>query len=128
MPKIKTVNFCKFQNDLKKSKFINDIKLVVTEKLKEINMQQFRTNPELILIVCQIVWNACNDLKIKDDDLDKKQLVLDILTPLLTYSPADIALVKSQIEYIVNNNQIIIVKNSTRVFKAVWNFIKKKVG
>lgn len=128
MPKIKTVNFCKFQNDLRKSKFINDIKLVVTEKLKEINMQQFRTNPELILIVCQIVWNACNDLKIKDDDLDKKQLVLDILTPLLTYSPADIALVKSQIEYIVNNNQIIIVKNSTRVFKAVWNFIKKKVG
>ena len=128
MPKIKTVNFCKFQNDLRKSKFINDIKLVVTEKLKEINMQQFRKNPELILIVCQIVWNACNDLKIKDDDLDKKQLVLDILTPLLTYSPADIALVKSQIEYIVNNNQIIIVKNSTRVFKAVWNFIKKKVG
>ena len=60
-------------------------------------MQQFRTNPELILIVCQIVWNACNDLKIKDDDLDKKQLVKDILTPLLSYSPADIALVKSQI-------------------------------
>lgn len=128
MPKIKTVNFCKFQNDLRKSKFINDIKLVVTEKLKEINMQQFRTNPELILIVCQIVWNACNDLKIKDADLDKKQLVLDILTPLLSYSPVDIAVVKAQIEFIENNNQIIIIKNSTRVFKAVWNFIKKKVG
>jgi hypothetical protein len=66
-------------------------------------------------------------LKIKDDDLDKKQLVLDILTPLLSYSPADVATVKTQIEYIVNNNQIIIVKNSTRLLKAVWSFIKKKV-
>jgi hypothetical protein len=127
MPKIKTVKFCKFKNDLLKSKFITDIKTVVTEKLKEINIQQFRTNPELVLIVCNVVWNACNDLKIKDDDLDKKQLVLDILTPLLSYSPADVALVKTQIEYIVNNNQIIIVKNSTRLLKAVWSFIKKKV-
>jgi hypothetical protein len=127
MPKIKTVKFCKFRNDLLKSKFINDIKTVVSEKLKEINIQQFRTNPELVLIVCQIVWNACNDLKIKDDDLDKKQLVLDILTPLLSYSPADVATVKTQIEYIVNNNQIIIVSTSTRVFKGAWNFLKKKL-
>ena len=81
----------------------------------------------MVLIVCNLVWNACNDLKIKDDDLDKKQLVLDILTPLLSYSPADVATVKTQIEYIVNNNQIIIVKNSTRLLKAVWSFIKKKV-
>ena len=40
--------------------------------------------------MCNIVWNACNDLKIKEDDIYKKQLIIEILTPLLAYTPIDI--------------------------------------
>jgi hypothetical protein len=125
MPKITSSKFCKFENELLKSKFVTDIKNSVHEKLKEINIQQFRTNPELIKIVCNIIWNACNDLKIKEDDLDKKQLVIDILTPLLVYTPVDVAIVKTQIDYVINNNQIVIVKNSYKIAKSVFNFFKR---
>lgn len=81
----------------------------------------------MIKIVCNIIWKACNDLKIKEDDLDKKQLVIDILTPLLGYTPTDIATVKTQIDYVINNNQIVIVKNSFKIAKSVWNFFKRTV-
>jgi hypothetical protein len=128
MPKITSSRFCKFENELLKSKFVIDIKNSVQDKLKEINIQQFRTNPELIKIVCNIIWNACNDLKIKEDDLDKKQLVIDILTPLLGYTPSDILFVKTQIDYVINNNQIVIIKNSFKIAKSVWRFFKRTVS
>ena len=127
MPKITSQRFCKFQNDLLKSKFITDIRNVVTERLNEIDVAQFRTNPDLILVVCNVIWNACVDLKVKEEDIDKKQLVIDILQPLLNYTPTDIETVKSQIDYIVNHNQIIIIKSSTKIVKGLVNFVKKKL-
>jgi hypothetical protein len=127
MPKITSQRFCKFQNDLLKSKFITDIRNVVTERLNEIDVVQFRTNPDLILVVCNVIWNACVDLKVKEEDIDKKQLVIDILQPLLNYTPTDIETVKSQIDYIVNHNQIIIIKSSTKIVKGLVNFVKKKL-
>jgi len=127
MPKITSQRFCKFQNDLLKSKFITDIRNVVTERLNEIDVVQFRTNPDLILVVCNVIWNACVDLKVKEEDIDKKQLVIDILQPLLNYTPTDIETVKSQIDYIVNHNQIIIIKSSTKIVKSLVNFVKKKL-
>jgi hypothetical protein len=126
MPKITSQSFCKFQNDLLKSKFITEIRNVVSERLNEIDVSQFRTNPDLILVVCNIIWNACIDLKVKEEDIDKKQLVIDILQPLLNYTPTDIETVKSQIDYIVNHNQIIIIKSSTKIVKGLVNFVKKK--
>jgi hypothetical protein len=105
---------------------MTDIKNCVVEKLKEIDISKFRTSPDLVLIVCNIVWNACTDLKIKED-VDKKQLVLDILQPILNYTPAETQIVKQQIEYCINHNQIILIKNSTKLFKSAWKFLKKKV-
>ncbi len=119
MAKIKSSSFCKFENDLLKSKFITDIKNVVTERLQEIDVSKFRTSPDLILIVCNIIWNACADLKIKDEDIDKKQLVIDILSPILNYSPNDIQVVRAQVDYIINHNQIVIIKNSTKILKGL---------
>jgi hypothetical protein len=127
MPRITSQSFCKFENDLLKSKFITDIRNVVTERLNEIDVAQFRTNPDLILVVCNVIWNACVDLKVKEEDIDKKQLVIDILQPLLNYTPTDIETVKSQIDYIVNHNQIIIIKSSTKIVKGLVNFVKKKL-
>jgi hypothetical protein len=127
MPKITSDKFVKFKNELLKSKLINDIKNVVNEKLKEIELGQFRTSPELVLMVANIIWNCCEDLKMKEEDLDKKQLLLDVLQPLLNLTPHELDATKSHLDYIINHNQIVIIKNSTKVFKCVWNFVKKKV-
>jgi len=127
MPKITSDKFVKFKNELLKSKLINEIKYVVNERLKEIEVLRFRMSPELVLVVANIVWNCCQDLKIKEDDLDKKKIIIEILQPLLNLTQNEIDTTKSQIDYIINHNQIIIIKNSTKVFKNVWNFIKKKV-
>lgn len=127
MPKISSDKHCKFQNDLLKSKFITDIKNVVKNKLSEIDIMQFRTSRELTLIVCNVIWNACEDLRIKEDDFDKKQLVVDILTPILQLSPSEIDSLKNQIDYVVNHNQIVIIKNSTKLIKGAWKLVKKKL-
>ena len=62
-----------------------------------------------------IVWNACNDLKIKENDIYKNQLVIEIVTSLLAYTPIDIVNVQNQIDYIINNNQIFIIKDSYKI-------------
>jgi hypothetical protein len=127
MPKIVTAEFCKYKNNLLNSKYFNDIKAVLAEKLNEINVTQYRLNLELIVLACNVVWNSCKDLKLKKEDIDKKQLTIDILTQLYVYTPAEVLIIKEHIDFIVNNKMIVIVKLSKRIYKGVWNWFKKKV-
>lgn len=114
-----------FKNDLLLSQFMTMIKNEIESKMKAIDLNKFRTNPDLVLITCDIVWNACSDLAISDSDLNKQQLALDVLTNLCCYTPVEIANCKDQITYIVNHNQITIVKDSN--ISKVWKLFKKGI-
>jgi hypothetical protein len=115
-----------FKNDLLKSKSLKDLKALVIDKLKEIDISKFKMDPELTLMVCDIVWNICVDFKIKDD-FNKIQLVIDILQPLFNYNPNEVEQIKTQITFFINNNQITIISKSKKIMTKFLKFIKKKV-
>jgi len=79
---------------------------------------------ELVKLVCSIVENLVdngNPLKI-----DKNQLVCDIFKTIFNLNPQEYDIVKNQIQYIYNNNQIIKIPFLRKLTRMVFNFITKK--
>ena len=68
---------------------------------------------ELILLVCNLVENAIS--KGNKHDIDKKQVVCDVIQRLFNLNPQEIETIKNQIDYLYNNGMI---KKISRIYKA----------
>ena len=66
-------------------------------------------NPELSLLVCNIIENSISNNG-KTHKIDKKQLAVEILSVPFNLTPNEINQIKDQIEFLYNNNKIIKVK------------------
>lgn len=116
-----------FKNELLQSKLVTQLKQIVSDKLKEIEINKFRMDPELTYIVCKIVWNVCNDLGIVEADMNKPQLVIEILTAFFNLTPMEVEIVKKQIQHSLNHNKIKLVGLAKRIRLSLWNSLKKKI-
>jgi hypothetical protein len=114
-----------FKNDLKVSKKLTKLKAIVLERLKEIDLSQFRLNPELTLFVCNLVWNSGK--KIKKEDINRPQMVLDILQPIFGFSPTEILQIKQQITFFINNNHIKVIPVIEKIGGFLFSFLKKRL-
>ena len=79
---------------------------------------------ELVKLVCSIVENLVD--KGNPLNIDKSQLVCDIFKNIFNLNPQEYDIVKKQIEYIYNNNQIIKIQFLRKLTRMAFNFLTKK--
>jgi len=115
-----------FVNALEKSNIYNCIRDAILTKITKIpELQKLRLNVELTLLVCNIIENSISNNS-KYHKIDKKQLVIDIFTQAFNLNPAEIQLLKDQIEFLYNNGAIIKISKIKKFFSSITNLLKKK--
>jgi hypothetical protein len=81
----------------------NEIITKIVNRLTELklNDQRFKLNPDVILLVCNLLENL-----VKNKKINKRQLLLDVFNQIYVLQPQDIATVDSQIEFLHSNKSI----------------------
>ena len=109
-----------FVNALEKSNIYNCIRDAIIQKLQKIpELQKLKMNPELTLLVCNIIENSINNNS-KNHKIDKKQLSIEILTTTFGLTILEIQQIKDQIDFLYNNGKIVKIKKFV-------NFLKKSI-
>ena len=111
----------KFKNNLSKHNIVFGLIEKISEKIKLIpEYEKIRIEIELVKCVCNIVENYVkkNNSKQKNK-IDKKQLVIDSLNNIFTYSEQEKNLIASLIDYLFNNDQI----KKSSFYKLSKNYI-----
>jgi hypothetical protein len=108
MANILTVPDITFKNSLKKHNLVFGLIEKVAEKIKLIPQhEKLRVEIELVKTVCNIVENMISKKNKKQKQpIDKKQLVVDALSAVFSYSDTEKELIISLIDYLFNNDQI----------------------
>ena len=78
-------------------------------------------NPELTLLVCNIIENSISNNG-TTHKIDKKQLAVEILTVTFNLTAVEITQVKDQIDFLYNNGKIVKIRKFVTFLK---NFIAK---
>ena len=95
-----------FVNALEKSNIYNCIKDAVIKKIQNIpEIQKLKMNPELTLLVCNIIENSISNNG-TTHKIDKKQLAVEILTVTFNLTAVEITQLKDQIDFLYNNKKL----------------------
>ncbi len=120
-PKIKLV---KFKNTLRT--FNNGATLVeaIVQKIFQIpNYADLRGDVELILYICSSIENGLKG----DVKVDKKQMVIDILTRVFsTLSPDETSFISNTVDFLFNNSCIIKFSDWYHTFLLIVQYISGK--
>lgn len=83
----------------------NAIKAKIVERIGElkINVESYKGNSEFLLLVCNLTEHLVNKKKYR---IDKKELVIDILTSFFPLNSAERVTVGNNIEFLWNNKNI----------------------
>jgi hypothetical protein len=117
-----------FLNALEKSNIYACVRDAIIHKLQKIpELQKMKLNPELTLLVCNIIENSINNNG-KYHTIDKQQLCVDIFSTPFNLTPDEIQLLKDQIEFLYNNKQIVKINVLKKGFSTVSKWLIKKFG
>lgn len=80
-----------------------EIKTKIISRLTELKVidAKFKTNPDVLLLVCNLVEHLVRDKKIK-----KKELVMDVIQTLFNPSVVERAVIENNIEFLHSNKAI----------------------
>eukprot|EP01035_Chromulina_nebulosa_P035477 gene35477-47701_t len=93
------------KNTLRKHFIWNDVKQKTIDKLNDIpRIVDLKHDPEIILLTCNIVENQIS--KGNPHQLDKKELVCEILNTIFDFTPEDIEQIKTTILFLHDNAKI----------------------
>lgn len=99
------------------------IKKIVDQICNEIpKFNDLKNNPELTLLICNLIENVVK----KSDDVDKKQLVCDVLTTIFNLTPEEIEATKIEIQFMYDHNKIRKVPWRKYIPNVIGAWIKKK--
>jgi hypothetical protein len=114
-----------YKNELNTHVVKNNLIDKIVEKINKIpkHHNELRLNPELILLVCNIVENTIN----KSDKVSKKDVVIDVFKQInhITYEN-DINSLGSLIEFLHSNDKIKRVKLLRKATFYTIDWLKKK--
>ena len=81
----------------------NNIKAKIITRLTELklNDQRYKTNPDVILLVCNLLENL-----IKNKKINKKLILLDVFVQVYNIQAQDRVIIESQIEFLHSNKAI----------------------
>ena len=122
--KVADVDLISFKHSLVKDQRIADLNIIVKDKIASLPPNvSYKNNNELILYVCKLVENVV----CKKDNLNKKDLVINILRPLLALNDAEAKLTGDIIEFLHSNGMIHKIKQVKKIKNSVISWFKKKV-
>ena len=122
--KVADVDLISFKHSLVKDQRIADLNIIVKDKIASLPPNvSYKNNNELILYVCKLVENVV----CKKDNLNKKDLVINILRPLLALNDAEAKLTGDIIEFLHSNGMIHKIKQIKKLKNSVISWFKKKV-
>lgn len=122
--KVADVDLISFKHSLVKDQRIADLNIIVKDKIASLPVGvSYKNNNELILYVCKLVENVV----CKKDNLNKKDLVINILRPLLALNDAEAKLTGDIIEFLHSNGMIHKIKQVKKIKNSVISWFKKKV-
>ena len=111
------------KHGLSKHFFYNSLVQLIAVKIGAIPLvEDLRMNTELTLLVCNITENSVPSKK----KIDKEKLVVEALTKVFTLTDDEQKTIKSQIEFLYDNKQIIKIDKVSKFFNdaGAW-FVKK---
>lgn len=117
--------YVRFKRKLFKADLEKQLQQIIEDKVKSLpNHTDLRLHPELILLCCQLVENSVsNNKKLK---LDKKQLVIDVLSKIFTYNINDKKQAEEVIEFLHSAKKIHRVKLIVKIGHLVLDWIQRK--
>lgn len=114
------LNLLKPQNSLKKAQLLNDLLVVLKQKIADYPASHnLKICNEFLLMCCKLV----EEIVKKADSINKKQLVLDLFKSIFNLTPPELVVLDSAIEFIWSNGLICKIS----VVKKVTRWVKKKV-
>jgi len=125
-PLVSVSDMINLKHNLLQESLINKIKSIVKEKIGDINLAKFRMDPQLTLLVCELIINLGDELGLTKD-VNKNDLSLEILTSLYSLNPQEQQQIKQQIEFLSNNKQIKKVKLSKQIWANLYTWLLKKI-
>lgn len=115
------LNLLKPQNNLKKAQLLNDLLVVLKQKIADYPASHnLKGCNEFLLMVCKIV----EEIVKKTDLINKKQLVLDLFKSIFNLTPPELVVLDSAIEFIWSNGLICKIP----VVKKVMRWVKKRAA
>ncbi len=126
-PLVSVSDMINLKHNLLQESLINKIKSIVKEKIGDINLPKFRMDPQLTLLVCELIINLGDELGLTKD-VNKNDLSLEILTSLYSLNPQEQQQIKQQIEFLSNNKQIKKVKLSKKIWASLCAWVLKKIS
>jgi hypothetical protein len=122
--KVADVDLISLKNSLVKDQRVADLNIVVKDKIASLPPNvSYKNNTELILYVCKLVENVI----CKKDGINKKDLVINILRPLLGLNDAEAKLTGEIIEFLHSNGLIQRIKQAKKLKNSIVSWFKKKV-
>jgi hypothetical protein len=117
--------YVRFKRKLFKADLEKQLQQIMEEKIKSLpNHVELRLHPELILLCCQLVENSVTgNKKLK---LNKKQLVIDVLTKIFNYNVNDVKQADEVIEFLHSAKKIHRVKMMVRIGHLILDWVKRK--
>lgn len=81
----------------------NAVKTQIVTRLTELKLidQKYKVNPDIILLVCNLIENL-----VKNKKINKKQLLLDVFVQIYNIQANDRVIIESQIEFLHSNKAI----------------------
>ena len=126
-PLVSVSDMINLKHNLLQESLINKIKSIVKEKIGDINLPKFRMDPQLTLLVCELIMNLGDELGLTKD-VNKNDLSLEILTSLYNLNSQEQQQIKQQIEFLSNNKQIKKVKLSKKIWASLCAWVLKKIS
>lgn len=124
LSKVADVDLVSFKNSLIKDQRVADLNIIVKDKIASLPPNvSYKNNNELILYVCKLVENVV----CKKDNINKKDLVISILRPLLALNDVEAKLTGDIIEFLHSNSMIHKIKQVKKIKSSVVSWFKKKV-
>lgn len=116
--------YVKLKNNLLNMDLEKQLIEVIDQRIRTLpNYNELRLNPELILLCCNLVENACVDKKIK---IDKKALCVRVLASIFAYSEPEKKQVSESIEFLHCNKRIRKVSIIKKCALIVYDWVCRK--
>jgi hypothetical protein len=116
--------YVKLKNSLVDNDIERQIVQVIEQRIKALpNYMELRLHPELILLACNLIENAAEDRKKK---LDKKTVLIKILSSIFNYTEPDKKNVSDTIEFLHSNKKIKKVAMWKKCVAVALDWIKRK--
>ena len=97
------LNLIKPQNSLKKAQLLNDLLVVLKQKIADYPASHnLKICNEFLLMVCKLVEEVIK----KSDLINKKQLVLDLFKSIFNLSPPELVVLDNAVEFLWSNGLI----------------------